>query len=136
MNPKENPRRRAKEGDPSQLAQSFVARLNAFLADTDEEGASLQINPESYVPTFTGTIERMLAEGKSTGFHTVILTTSLELYDDLKAKKERWPSQYFVEESVHLSVLGEISQYMLDHSDVKARYLQLDLFDQPQGGNK
>ena len=88
MNPTENPRHRAKEGGPAQLAQSFVARLNAFLADTDEEGRSLQINPDSYVPTFTETIGKILAEGKLTRFHTIMLTTSLELYDDLKTKKD------------------------------------------------
>lgn len=105
----------------------FTQKVNDLLrAQPDNEEYLLAMNEEIYGPIFDKTIEELHRTGKDMHAHTIFTATVLRLYDELKAKKEKYPSQYFVEENTTLEHISEISGNLLKHPEAKNGFVKIE----------
>ena len=103
----------------------FTEKVNQlFEAQNDDN--MLGLNANIIGPIFNETIEQLHREGKDLHAQTIWLTTCLRLHDELKAKEEKWPSQYFVKETVTIQALVEISNYLSKHPETLKAFYEIE----------
>ena len=106
----------------------FAEAVNTLL---DVEGGNmLRMNTNIYGPIFEETIEELNRDKKDMHADTVWATTALRLYDDLKAKIENFPSDYFVQESIRLRHLNEIAEYLQSHPQTRDQFYKIEVLQE------
>ena|SRR3989338_4751459 len=104
----------------------FAEAVNTLLYEVGDNNM-LGMNANIYGPIFEETIDTLTRDQKDMHADTVWITTVLRLYDDLKEKKEKLPSDYFVQETIRLRHLNEIAEYFRSHPQTRDQFFKIEI---------